>query len=180
MKNHLGPRVVALFAGAVALLSSSAAFAQVTGGPYSYYAVSPCRAYDTRAGQPSAAGTGGGTISSATTRAFTVRGFCGVPANAAAVSLNLTIVNPNAGGGDLRIAPFPGSFPNVSTTNYYQNETIANGAIVPLGGTAAGGGNFTGQDFQVLGAGCGTIGGVFQCTNTFTFDLLIDVTGYFQ
>jgi hypothetical protein len=169
MKKFLRP--LSLIAGAVALLSSSAAFAQA--GPYSYYAVSPCRAYDTRAGQPSAAGTGGGVISSATIRSFALRTFCGVPAGAAAIALNLTIVNPTAPGGDLRIAPFPGTFPNVSTTNYYQNETIANGAIVPLGANP-------GQDFQVLGAGCGVIGGVFTCNNSFQFDLLIDVTGYFQ
>ena len=170
---------VLLFVGTAAVLAQPFT-AEAQAGPFQYYAVSPCRIYDTRSGQPSAAGTGGGTLFSATIRSFTIRSYCGVPANASAVSLNLTIVNPTAPGGDLRVAPYPGSFPNVSTTNYYQNETIANGAIVPLGGTSAGGGTFTGPDFQVLGAGCGVISGTFQCLSTFTFDLLIDVTGYFQ
>ena len=113
---------------------------------------------------------------SATVRAFRLRGLCGIPTTASAVSLNLTIVNPTALAGDLRIAPFPGAFPDVSTSNYYQNETIANGAIVPLGAVAVPG---TDPDFQILGAGCGVIGGVYTCTNTFAYHFLIDVNGYF-
>lgn len=174
-------RTLGLGALAAALFLPSLAEAQA--GPYEYFAVSPCRVYDTRgpaAPFQSAAGNGGGVINSATIRPFQIRSFCGVPNTATAVSLNLTIVTPTAPGGDLRIAPYPGAFPLVATSAYYQNETISNGAIVPLGGTAAGGGTFTGQDMQVLGAGCGVIGGVFQCTNTFTYHLLIDVTGYFQ
>ena len=168
-------RIPILAAISAAALSAGRAEAQA--GPYQYYAVSPCRVYDTRSGLPSAGGTGGGIINSATIRTFRLRGLCGIPTNATAVSLNLTIVTPNAGGGDLRIAPYPGTFPDVSTSNYYQNETIANGAIVPLGTVTTPG---TDPDFQVLGAGCGVIGGVFQCTNTFTYHLLIDVTGYFN
>lgn len=168
-------RNLGLLAAAAALFAPGIAEAQA--GPYQYYAVTPCRVYDTRAGAPSAGGTGGGILNSATIRTFRLRGLCGIPVGATAVSLNLTIVTPNAPGGDLRIAPYPGTFPDVSTSNYYQNETIANGAIVPLGTVAAPG---TDLDFQVLGAGCGVIGGVFQCPNTYTFHLLIDVTGYFQ
>ncbi len=159
---------------ACAILPSSA---EAQSGPFQYYAVTPCRVYDTRTGAPSAGGTGGGLIFSATVRSFVLRGLCGIPTGASAVSLNLTIVTPNAEGGDLRIAPFPGSFPAVSTINYYQNETIANGAIVPLGTVTTPG---TDPDFQILGAGCGVISSVYQCTNTFTYHLLVDVTGYFQ
>ena len=166
--------------GALAAAALISGLAEAQAGPYQYYAVSPCRIYDTRTGLPSAAGTGGGIINSATIRSFQIRGFCGVPNTAAGVSLNLTIVTPSAPAGDLRIAPFPGTFPVVATSAYYQNETISNGAILPLGGTAAGGGTFTGLDMQVLGAGCGVVGGVYQCTNTYTYHLLIDVNGYFQ
>jgi hypothetical protein len=176
MKNLVNvARTLGLGAIVSAVLSSGLAEAQA--GPYQYYAVSPCRVYDTRTGLPSAGGTGGGIINSATVRTFRLRNLCGIPNSATAVSLNLTIVTPNASGGDLRIAPNPGAFPDVSTSNYYQNETIANGAIVPLGVVGNPG---TDPDFQVVGAGCGIIGGVFQCTNTFTYHLLIDVTGYFQ
>lgn len=152
---------------ATALLSGVAA---AQSGPYQYYAVSPCRVYDTRTGTSSAGGTGGGIINTATIRTFALRNLCGIPADATAVSLNLTVVTPSAPQGDLRIAPYPGTFPNVSTSNYASGETIANGAIVPLGtGVAAGD-----PDFQVLAAGC------FPCSNTYTFHLLIDVNGYFR
>lgn len=163
--------------GAVATAVLSAGLAEAQAGPYQYYAVSPCRVYDTRPGLPSAGGTGGGILNSATIRTFVLRGLCGIPTDATAVSLNLTIVTPNAQQGDLRIAPYPGAFPDVSTSNYYQNETIANGAISPLGTVASPG---TNPDFQVLAAGCAVIGGVYQCPNTFTFHLLIDVNGYFR
>jgi hypothetical protein len=136
-----------------------------------YFAVSPCRVYDTRTGAPSAGGTGGGVINSATVRSFLLRGLCGIPQAAAAVSLNLTITQPTAPAGDLRIAPTGGSFPNVSTINYVQNDTIANGAIVPLGSVSVGQ-----PDFQVLGAGCAGA----NCSSAYTYQLIIDVTGYFQ
>ncbi len=138
--------------------------AEAQAGPYQYFAVSPCRAYDTRSG-------GGGVINSATIRTFLIKTTCGVPQSAVAVSLNLTVTQPTAPGGDLRIAPFPGAFPNVSTLNYVAGDTLANGAIVPLGNPAAGQ-----PDFQVLGAGCAGA----NCSNAFTYHLIIDVTGYFQ
>lgn len=165
-------------ATAAALASARDATAQT--GPYSYYAVSPCRIYDTRgpaAPYQSAAGNGGGVVYSATIRSFVIRGYCGVPTNAAAVSLNLTIVTPTAGAGDLRISPYPGAFPLVATSAYVRNDTIANGAIVPLGTVTTPG---TDPDFQILGAGCDVIGGVYTCTSTFTYHFIVDVNGYFQ
>jgi hypothetical protein len=98
-----------------------------------------------------------------------MRGFCGIPSTAAAVSVNLTVVSPQAVQGDLRVAPYPGVFPEQSTSNYYSGETIANGAIVPLGTVNPG----TGPDLQVDAAGA-------PFTQTWTYHLLIDVTGYFQ
>lgn len=157
--------------GALAAAALVSGLAEAQAGPYQYYAVSPCRVYDTRTGLPSAGGTGGGVINTATIRSFVLRGLCGIPTDATAVSLNLTVVTPNAPQGDLRIAPFPGTFPDVSTSNFAQNETIANGAIVPLGTVVTPG---TNPDFQVLGAGC------FPCSNTYTYHLLIDVNGYFR
>lgn len=137
--------------------------------PFQYFAVSPCRAYDTRSSNPVMAG--GGAINSATIRSFQLKTKCGVPQDAAAVSLNLTITQPSAPAGDLRIAPTGVAFPDVSTLNYAQNDTLANGAIGPLGNPAAGQ-----PDFQVLGAGCaGAI-----CSSAFTYHLIIDITGYFK
>lgn len=170
MKNLTSiARKLGLGAFAAAVLSAGLAEAQA--GPYQYYAVSPCRVYDTRTGLPSAGGTGGGIINTATIRSFRLRSLCGIPTNATAVSLNLTVVTPTAPQGDLRIAPYPGTFPDVSTSNFVQNETIANGAIVPLGTVTTPG---TDPDFQVLGAGC------FPCSSSYTYHLLIDVNGYFR
>lgn len=136
------------------------ATAQVAG--LQYFAVTPCRAHDTRFGT---------AINSATIRTILLRGSCGIPQSAVAVSLNLTVTQPTAPAGDLRIAPAGVGFPNVSTLNYIQGDTLANGAIVPLGSVPVGQ-----PDFQVLGAGCAPAG----CSNTYTYHLIVDVTGYFQ
>ena len=157
--------------GALAAVILYSGLAEAQAGPYQYYAVTPCRVYDTRTGLPSAGGTGGGIVNTATIRTFRLRSLCGIPTAATAVSLNLTVVTPTAPQGDLRIAPYPGTFPDVSTSNFAQNETIANGAIVPLGTIANPG---VGQDFQILGAGC------FPCSSSYTYHVLIDVNGYFQ
>lgn len=160
-------RNLGLLAAVAALFAPGLAEAQA--GPYQYYAVTPCRAYDTRPGMPSAGGENGGIMLTATPRNFRMRGFCGVPNTAAAVSVNLTVTNPQAAQGDLRVAPYPGTFPAQSTSNYYAGETVANGAIVPLGTVDPG----TGADIQVDAAGA-------PFTQKWTYHLLIDVTGYFQ
>lgn len=162
-------RLVRALALALPFVAAGAFSRPAEAQAYQYFAVTPCRAYDTRSANPVIAG--GGAINSATVRTFLLKGHCGIPQGAAAVSLNLTITQPNAPAGDLRIAPNPGAFPNVSTINYLAGDSIANGAITPLGNPAVGQ-----PDFQVLGAGCGASG----CLSTYTYHLLIDVTGYFQ
>jgi hypothetical protein len=168
MKN-LSTLARTLGLGALAAVVLSSGVAEAQSGPYQYYAVTPCRVYDTRTGLPSAGGTNGGIMTTATPRAFRMRNLCGVPATAAAVSVNLTVTNPAASQGDLRVAPYPGTFPAQSTSNYYAGETVANGAIVPLGTVNPG----TDPDLQIDAAGA-------PFTQTWTYHLLIDVTGYFQ
>ncbi len=155
--------------GALAAVVLSSGLAEAQAGPYQYYAITPCRVYDTRTGLPSAGGTNGGIMLTATPRAFRMRGLCGVPSTAAAVSVNLTVTEPQASQGDLRVAPFPGTFPAQSTSNYYAGETVANGAIVPLGTVNPG----TDPDIQIDAAGA-------PFTQKWTYHLLIDVNGYFQ
>ncbi len=121
-----------------------------------YFAVAPCRAVDTRLGY-------GGIIQASIARGFTIKGVCGVPATAQAVSLNLTIVGPS-NGGFFTLWPYGGAFPGVSTINFNAGEpAIANGAIVPL---AVG----TPDLYGTYGTGTG--GG---WTNA-----IFDVTGYFK
>lgn len=155
--------------GALAVVVLSPGLAEAQAGPYQYYAITPCRVYDTRTGLPSAGGTNGGIMLTATPRSFRMRGLCGVPSTAAAVSVNLTVTEPQASQGDLRVAPYPGDFPAQSTSNYYAGETVANGAIVPLGTVNPG----TDPDIQIDAAGA-------PFTQKWTYHLLIDVNGYFQ
>ena len=150
-----------VFAAAVPLVPKSL-LAQA--GPYSYFAVTPCRAYDTRNGSTLTLGV----IAAGEVRTFTLKGTCGIPTDAKAASLNLTVVSPT-GAGDLRIAPTGTAFPNVSTSNYRYQENLANGAIVPLNAAV----NPPTADIQVLGAMC-------CAAPPLVYHLVIDVTGYFK
>jgi hypothetical protein len=130
--------------------------AEAQTGGLQYYAVTPCRAVDTRSGN-------GGIVQASIFRGFTIKGVCGIPVSANAVSLNLTIVGPNA-DGFFSLWPFGGSFPVVATINFVAGEpAIANGAIVPL---AVGTPDLYGGYGTATGAG--------------TTHAVMDVTGYFQ
>lgn len=143
-----------VFAGALVALGAFAPTAGAQG--FQYFAVTPCRAADTRDITPP-------VVQAGVFRAFTIKGVCGIPVTAQAVSVNLTIVTPTA-NGFFSLWPFGGAFPVVSTINFLAGEpAIANGAIVPL---AAG--------TPDLFGGYGTAGG------SGTTHAVLDVTGYFQ
>ncbi len=156
-----------LLASVTILLSVALpAAAQVTGGPYQYYALTPCRIADSRNASFTAMGPENGppNLPSGTGRVIKVKGNCGVPVDAAAVSLNAAILTPTS-AGFFSLWPAPGVFPVVSTINFQANEPgLANGAIVPLG---AG----TGPDLNIVFGNAGSLA---------TMDFLIDVTGYFR
>lgn len=122
----------------------------------SYFPLTPCRAVDTRR----ATGVNGGpALGSGGQRNFSIRGTCGVPTTAKAVSLNLTVTQASTSSW-LAIWPSGQTRPNVSTINFDSGDpALANGAIVGLS-TAA-------QDLSVYNVS-GTV------------HVLIDVTGYFQ
>jgi hypothetical protein len=129
-----------------------------TGGPFQYYALTPCRIVDTRG----AAGVDGGPAlrGNATARNFQIKGTCGVPSTAAAVTINVTVVTPST-SGFLTLWPSGGTQPTVSTINFVPADNVlANGAIVPLSSAV--------DDLAVFFGGSGTT------------HMLIDVTGYFQ
>lgn len=132
-------------------------------GPYQYFAVTPCRVFDTRqnSGQ-----TNGTPLSSPGPYKYRIQGNCGIPNGAQAVTINATVVGPTQ-AGDLRLFPTNVGSPIVSTLNYVANEpALANGAIVPLAPVSVA----TDKDFEV----------VFAMTGPGTLHLLVDVTGYFQ
>ena len=132
----------------VGLLGAISAAAQT--GPFQFYAIAPCRAVDTR---------GGPAVGQGVTRDFAIRGTCGVPTSAKAVSLNVTVVSPTQ-GSFLTLWPSGGARPNVSTINFASTDvSLGNGAIVAVS-TAA-------NDLSVFNC-CGDV------------HVILDVTGYFQ
>jgi hypothetical protein len=123
--------------------------------PSSFVGITPCRIADTR-GLGFGGAYGPPSLSSGVPRDFILPGRCDIPANAQAVSLNLTIVLPG-GSGYLAVFPKGGVVPVVSTINFSAGQVIANAAIVPLGTDGA---------ITAFTAGAGG-------------DLLIDTNGYF-
>jgi Tol biopolymer transport system component len=110
----------------VYLYSTSVAATPATS--MSLHTVTPCRLADTRGpagewGQPPLAGQ--------STRAFTVRNRCGVPAAAKAIVGNLTVTGPTDAGNLVLFSG--GSPPLASNINYVGGQTRATNAIVPIG-----------------------------------------------
>ncbi|MEO8369288.1 MAG: BACON domain-containing carbohydrate-binding protein [Candidatus Solibacter sp.] len=95
--------------------------------------VTPCRVADTRL---ATGAHGGPSLATATPRNFTIANTCGVPANAQAYSLNLTVV-PLGSLGFLSVWPAGQSQPVVSTLNSGDGRIKANAAIVPAGTNGA-------------------------------------------
>jgi hypothetical protein len=102
--------------------------------PLRFVPVTPCRIADTR----SPAGPfGGPSIDAPTPRDFNIpASVCGIPANAQAYSLNLTVV-PLGPLGFLSVGPAGLAQPGASTLNSGDGRIKANAAIVPAGTNGA-------------------------------------------
>jgi hypothetical protein len=124
--------------------------AGVAATPSSFYALTPCRLVDTR----TAAGPfGGPALAFGESRPFTVSaGACGVPADAKAVSMNVTVTG-QAAAGALTLFPGAGVAPVTTTVSF------ANNAVVGL----------TGGILSVLGR-----------QESGSVDVIVDVSGYFR
>ena len=125
-----------------------------TSAPLPFVAVTPCRLVDTRG---NGAPLTGGFLPASTVRTYTFAGLCNIPADAKAISLNATAVNP-VGPGFLAMWAEGGTFPLVSTLNFVGNEVVANAAVVPLSAT-------------------GSVSVVFGVSGA---DLVLDTNGYFS
>ncbi len=122
-----------------------------------FFAVTPCRAVDTRTGF-------GGIVPASTERKFTMKTVCNVPTTAKAVSVNVTVVSPTQ-DGFFALWPSGGLYPGISTLNFLSGEpALANGAIVPIATVGT-------PDLSTV---YGTASGLGQS------HLVLDVTGYFQ
>lgn len=151
----------------MALVGSALSIAgeRVEAQGYQYYAVTPCRIVDTRVANPyqpaprnttptvltalyppSTETWWPGPYDALNPVGIKVRlaplydgtGSCGVPATAAAVSLNASMIGGNT-LGYFNMWPAGAAFPTVATMIVGQGETVtSNGAIVPLGAYSAG------------------------------------------
>lgn len=129
--------------------------AQAQSGPYQFYALTPCRVVDTR----NAAGTNGGPNLGTTRRDFVIKGNCGVPSTAKAVSINIAVTAASTTSW-LTVWPAGQAQPNTAAINFSPADwALSNGAIVGLASGA--------PDLSVQNAN-GTVA------------VIIDVTGYFQ
>jgi hypothetical protein len=124
-----------------------------------FYPLTPCRLADTR--NPTGP-SGGPALVGGTIRTFPVAGLCGVPADAIAVAVNVTVVFPS-GLGILTLFPSGITPPLVSTINFSAGQVRANNAILGLTGPTPGS-----VDAQTLLAGAGRS------------HFVLDVTGYFK
>jgi hypothetical protein len=86
--------------------------------------VVPRRLIDTR--------SGGAQIPAGSTQQVTVAGNGGVPANAVAVVVNVTVTGPDR-AGFVTVYPCGASRPDVSNLNFSTGETIANAVTVKIG-----------------------------------------------
>ena len=190
MKNDFCRKLLeaAVLAALLAVIPSTA-HAQ-TGDQY--YAVTPCRFFDTRFANPYQLAPLKTTPTPLVGRfppvtetwwpgpydplqpvgvlvrlapAYDGSGNCGVPTNATAISVNASMISSTA-LGVLLMYPVGAAFPTVATMVVGQGDlVVSNGAIVPLGTYSAGGPDFY-VHYTKASAAC-------------TSHLALDVTGYF-
>ncbi|HYN41662.1 MAG TPA: glycoside hydrolase family 44 protein, partial [Thermoanaerobaculia bacterium] len=103
----------------------------VAPSPSSFHTLTPCRLVDTR----NATGPfGGPALTAGETRSFTVAdGACGVPADAKAVAVNVTVTGQTAAGA-LTLFPGSGVAPVTTTISFAAGKTRANNALIGLTG----------------------------------------------
>jgi PKD repeat protein len=130
----------------------------VTVLPVGFFALTPCRLFDTRiASGPAAAAP---PLQPIATRIFAPTGNCSVPPTAKALSLNVTVTNVAASGYVL-LYPSDVAAPTASTISFRQGLTRANNTIVKISSDGS-------STFAALNGSPGTV------------DIIFDVNGYFQ
>jgi hypothetical protein len=107
-----------------------------TGDAYS--AINPVRVLDTRPGAPTVDGSdaGAGAVGAAGIRDVVIAGRAGIPRNADAVVLNVTVTRPTQ-PSFLVVWPTDRPRPNAANLNYGVGETVSNLVMVPLGAGGA-------------------------------------------
>jgi hypothetical protein len=119
-----------------------------------YVPIDPTRLLDTRVDNGLS-----DVFVSGTPRTFQVTGRADIPADSVAVTGNLTVSQPSA-GGFVTLGPVSTDSPSTSTLNFPAGDTRANGVTVPLGSG-------------------GTLSAVLTSASGAHTHLILDVTGYF-
>ncbi len=122
-----------------------------------YVAINPARVIDTRVGHQTVDGAqqAGGKIPAGSVTTLQVTGRAGVPADASAVVLNVTVTEPEA-AGYATVYPCGGEPPLASNLNFTPGLTVPNLAISKIG-----------------------MNGTVCIFNQSTTQLVVDVDGYF-
>jgi hypothetical protein len=122
--------------------------------PLHFYTVTPCRVFDTRNQPPSIA-------AGARARMFQVAGNCGVPSDARAVAVNITVVNGSSTGA-VEVMP-AGVSTGTTTAQFKTGRIIADNAVVGL-----------------TGAPLGSVSVQADMSTGGSVDVILDVDGYFK
>jgi hypothetical protein len=141
--------------GTVQLIFDVTGYFATGGSGAVFVPVNPARLLDSRSGNGLS-----GAFSMGDPRAFDVAGRGGVPADAIAVTGNLTVVRQTR-HGHLSLGPSVGADPSFSTLNFPTSDVRANGVAVDLGGG-------------------GSLSNVYVAGGSASTDVLFDVTGYFH
>jgi PKD repeat protein len=145
-----------LTTGSTHVLLDVTGYFRVSTGGSTYHAVAPVRVLDSRSGKGLS-----GTFKPSVPRQLTVGGTPGIPANAVAITANLTVTDQTR-RGFLSITPIANANPNTSSLNFPLGDIRANGVTVPLTGSP------------------GTLWIVYKNgLTTGSTHVLLDVTGYF-
>lgn len=149
---------VAAMVGGVGLVGATVDLGTVTAAGAGYVSLhAPARILDTRPGEVTGDGqfAGGGIREFGSTLQLPVAGRVGVPADAAAVVLNVTVTE-TTGAGFITVFPCGGGRPTASNLNYLAGQTIPNLVISKIG-----------------------VGGMVCLFNGAATHLIVDVAGYF-
>lgn len=150
---------------ALARSNGSMASVKALGSPSEdlvYTMITPCRIADTRVAVGALSGNVARHFNSDGVN-FTAQGGsatnCGIPANTAAVVMNVTVVNPVNGPGNIKLFPYGVTPPTTASVNFAKSQIVGNEVIVK---------QTIGQPFD------------FTAISNFGTHVVIDVAGYFM
>ena len=152
LRSARAPYALALLLTVVGLFWTAPTAAQ-----QDFVSTTSCRVYDSRPAGPLQ-----GPLHNATTYTVPVAGVCGIPANATAVSFDVTVVGAT-GTGLLYVFPSGQPQPLPATLLFKAGRTITMGALVLLGA-----------------GGAVDVRAIMDPPSPGTYQLVLDVTGYFE